>query len=261
MVWMKSIGVKGIKVDFFGGDKQETIKLYEDILSDANDYGLQVIFHGCTLPRGWERMYPNYVSSEAALASENVIFTEYHARREGFELTMHPFCRNTVGSFDWGGVILNRYLSRDNKSRHQRFTSDIFELATAIVLQTSINCIALQPNNLKELPDFELDFLRQIPTTWDEVRFLDGYPGRYVVLARRHGDNWYIAGLNGTDEEKHISLDLPMFAGKRVKYYTDIKKKKDELLPPSTLKTQNVGKDGKVRITMQPMGGVILTNN
>ncbi len=261
MAWMKSIGVKGIKVDFFGGDKQETIKLYEDILSDANDYGLQVIFHGCTLPRGWERMYPNYVSSEAALASENVIFTEYHARLEGFELTMHPFCRNTVGSFDWGGVILNRYLSRDNKSRHQRFTSDIFELATAIVLQTSINCIALQPNNLKELPDFELDFLRQIPTTWDEVRFLDGYPGRYVVLARRHGDNWYIAGLNGTDEEKQISLDLPMFAGKRVKYYTDIKKKKDELLSPSTLKTQNVGKDGKVRITMQPMGGVILTNN
>ena len=261
MAWMKSIGVKGIKVDFFGGDKQETIKLYEDILSDANDYGLQVIFHGCTLPRGWERMYPNYVSSEAALASENVIFTEYHARCEGFELTMHPFCRNAVGSFDWGGVILNRYLSRDNKSRHQRFTSDIFELATAIVLQTSINCIALQPNNLKELPDFELDFLRQIPTTWDEVRFLDGYPGRYVVLARRHGDNWYIAGLNGTDEEKQISLDLPMFAGKRVKYYTDIKKKKDELLPPSTLKTQNVGKDGKVRITMQPMGGVILTNN
>ena len=261
MAWMKSIGVKGIKVDFFGGDKQETIKLYEDILSDANDYGLQVIFHGCTLPRGWDRMFPNYVSSEAALASENVIFTEYHARREGFELTMHPFCRNAVGSFDWGGVILNRYLSRDNKSRHQRFTSDIFELATAIVLQTSINCIALQPNNLKELPDFELDFLRQIPTTWDEVRFLDGYPGRYVVLARRHGDNWYIAGLNGTDEEKQISLDLPMFAGKRVKYYTDIKKKKDELLPPSTLKTQNVGKDGKVRITMQPMGGVILTNN
>ena len=261
MAWMKSIGVKGIKVDFFGGDKQETIKLYEDILSDANDYGLQVIFHGCTLPRGWERMYPNYVSSEAALASENVIFTEYHARREGFELTMHSFCRNTVGSFDWGGVILNRYLSRDNKSRHQRFTSDIFELATAIVLQTSINCIALQPNNLKELPDFELDFLRQVPTTWDEVRFLDGYPGRYVVLARRHGDNWYIAGLNGTDEEKQISLDLPMFAGKRVKYYTDIKKKKDELLSPSTLKTQNVGKDGKVRITMQPMGGVILTNN
>ena len=261
MAWMKSIGVKGIKVDFFGGDKQETIKLYEDILSDANDYGLQVIFHGCTLPRGWERMYPNYVSSEAALASENVIFTEYHARREGFELTMHSFCRNTVGSFDWGGVILNRYLSRDNKSRHQRFTSDIFELATAIVLQTSINCIALQPNNLKELPDFELDFLRQVPTTWDEVRFLDGYPGRYVVLARRHGDNWYIAGLNGTNKEKQISLDLPMFAGKQVKYYTDTKKKKDELLPPSTLKTLNMGKDGKVRITMQPMGGVILTNN
>lgn len=90
MAWMKKIGVVGIKVDFFGGDKQETMKLYEDILSDANDYGLEVIFHGCTMPRGWERMYPNYVSSEATLASENVYFTDYHAKKEAFEMTMHP---------------------------------------------------------------------------------------------------------------------------------------------------------------------------
>ena len=96
MAWMKSIGVKGIKVDFFGSDKQHTMQLYEDILSDANDYGLQVIFHGCTLPRGWERMYPNFVSSEAVLASENVYFSEEHARREAFDLTLHPFCRNAV---------------------------------------------------------------------------------------------------------------------------------------------------------------------
>ena len=110
MAWMKKIGVVGIKVDFFGGDKQETMKLYEDILSDANDYGLEVIFHGCTMPRGWERMYPNYVSSEAALASENVYFTDYHAKKEAFEMTMHPFSRNAVASFDWGGVMMNKYL-------------------------------------------------------------------------------------------------------------------------------------------------------
>ena len=88
------------------------MKLYEDILSDANDYGLEVIFHGCTMPRGWERMYPNYVASEAALASENVYFTDYHAKKEAFEMTMHPFSRNAVGSFDWGGVMTALVVAR-----------------------------------------------------------------------------------------------------------------------------------------------------
>ena len=165
MTWLKSIGVKGIKVDFFGGDKQETMKLYEDILSDANDYGLQVIFHGCTLPRGWERMYPNYVGSEAVLASENLFFTQHHCDKEGFELTMHPFSRNAVGSMDWGGVVMNRRMNKDNNSRHYRRTSDVFEMATGIINQCSINCIAIQPNNLAELPQMEIDFLKQIPTT------------------------------------------------------------------------------------------------
>ena len=144
MAWLKSIGVKGIKVDFFGGDKQQTMQLYEDILADANLYGIQVIFHGCTLPRGWERMYPNFVASEAVLASENVFFDPRHANNEGKELTLHPFIRNAVASMDWGGVIMNKYLSRDNKSRHRRATSDMFEIATAITNQSEVNCIAMQ---------------------------------------------------------------------------------------------------------------------
>ena len=258
MAWMQKIGVKGIKVDFFGGDKQETMRLYEEILSDANDYGIQVIFHGCTLPRGWERMYPNYVGSEGALASENVYFTDYHAKKEGFEMTMHPFSRNAVAAFDWGGVIMNRYLSRDNKSRHQRFTSDVFEMATAITNQCSVNCIAMQPNNLNELPQFELDFLRQIPTSWDETRFIDGYPTRYAVIARRTGNQWYVGGLNGTDQPITLTLQLPMFAGKTVQYYMDEPKKAGEILPTSALKSLKVNKKGEAKVTIQPMGGIIL---
>ena len=110
MAWLQKLGIAGIKVDFLGSDKQESLKLYEDILADANRYGLQVVFHGCTIPRGWERMYPNYVASEACLASENINFSEYHAKQEGFELTMHPFARNVIGSFDWGGIIMNRQI-------------------------------------------------------------------------------------------------------------------------------------------------------
>ncbi len=254
MAWMKSIGVKGIKVDFFGGDKQETMKLYEDILFDANRYGLQCIFHGCTLPRGWERMYPNYVASEAVLASENVFFNEGAAIREPFDLTMHPFCRNATATMDWGGIIMNKYMSPDNKSRHPRHTTDIFEMASGITMQTAIQCVAMQPNNLTELPQFEMDWLKEMPTTWDETRYIDGYPGRYVVLARRHGDQWYVAGINATAEPLKLTLDLPMFAaGSQLKYYVD-----DNKTGQPKLATLKLDKKQKARVEIQPNGGLII---
>ena len=255
MAWLQKIGVKGIKVDFFGGDKQVTMQLYEDILVDANRYGLQVIFHGCTIPRGWEVMYPNYVASEAVLASENVFFSEGHAKSEAFELCMHPFCRNAVGTMDWGGTIMNRYLSRDNKSRHRRYTTDIFEMASAITNQTAIQCIAMQPNNLEELPQFEIDFLKAVPTTWDETRFLDGYPGKYVVLARRHANQWFVAGLNAETQPKILTISMPEWAGKTVSYYVDDIKKGPQL------RQLKFNKKGEARITIQPNGGVILKDN
>ena len=269
MAWMKNIGVCGIKVDFFGGDKQETMKLYEDILSDANDYGLEVIFHGCTLPRGWERMYPNYVSSEAALASENVYFTDYHAKKEAFEMTMHPFSRNAVASFDWGGVMMNKYFSRDNKSRHQRYTSDVFEMATAITNQSSVNCICLYDNNLQDVPQWKLEWLKAVPTAWDDVKFVAGYPTQYAVVARKasaanagtaslSAGKWFVGGLNATDKPLTLTLDLPMFAGKTVEYLTDMPKKKGDKFFTSVKKTLKVGKDGKAKVTIQPMGGIII---
>ncbi len=255
MKWMQRIGIKGIKVDFFGGDKQETMRLYEDILSDANRYGLQVIFHGCTIPRGWERMYPNYVASEAVLASENVFFTEEAAARQPYDLTIHPFCRNATASMDWGGIIMNKYLSKDNKSRHSRKTTDIFELASGITMQTSVQCVAMQPNNLQELPQFELDFLRTLPTTWDETRYIDGYPGRYVVMARRHGSSWYVAGLSALQEPLTLSLPLAdLFpADTALQYYTDNKKTGQPQL--STLKPD---RKGFAKVTIQPGGGMII---
>ena len=269
MAWLKKIGVVGIKVDFFGGDKQETMKLYEDILSDANDYGLEVIFHGCTMPRGWERMYPNYVSSEAALASENVYFTDYHAKKEAFEMTMHPFSRNAVASFDWGGVMMNKYLSKDNKSRHQRYTSDVFEMATAITNQSSVNCICLYPNNLQDVPQWELDWLKNVPTAWEDTKFIAGYPTKYAVVARKSSvengsgaaltaGRWFVGGLNATDKPLALTLDLPMFAGKTVTYITDQPKKKGEKFFTSVKKTLKVGKDGKAKVVIQPNGGIII---
>jgi len=254
MKWLHSIGVKGIKVDFFGGDKQETMRLYEDILSDANRYGLQVVFHGCTIPRGWERMYPNYVASEAVLASENLFFGEGATIRESFDLTLHPFCRNATASMDWGGIIMNKWMSRDNKSRHTRNSTDIFEMASGIIMQTSVQCVAMQPNNLTELPQFEMDFLRQLPTTWEETRFIDGYPGRYAILARKAlNGKWYVAGLNALKEPLTLTLDLPMFApGQTLQYYIDSK------TGEPTLTTLKIDKKGRAKVTIQPNGGLII---
>lgn len=223
MKWMQSIGIRGIKVDFFGGDKQETMKLYEDILADANDYGILCVFHGCTLPRGWERMYPNYASSEAVLASENLHFSQGACDNEAFNACIHPFIRNTVGSMDFGGSALNKYYNADNAPRGSvRRTSDVFALATAVMFQSPVQHFALAPNNLTDAPAWAIDFMKNVPTLWDEVRFIDGYPGKYVIMARRHADKWFVVGINAQKETVKLKLELPMFnAGGKVRLYTD----------------------------------------
>ncbi len=252
MRWLQSQGVKGIKVDFFGGDKQETLRLYEEILSDADDHGLMVIFHGCTLPRGWERMYPNYVGSEAVLASENLVFDQHFCDNEAFNATLHPFIRNAVGCMEFGGVFLNKRLNRGNDGGTIRRTTDIFQLATAVLFQNPIQNFALAPNNLTDAPQICLDFMKQVPTTWDETRFIDGYPGRYIVLARRHGNTWYIAAANATAEPLKLKLDLPMLAGQEVSLYSDDKKMQPQL------KLQKIKTDGSLQLTVQPQGGAVI---
>ncbi len=210
MKWLQSIGVKGIKVDFFGGDKQETMRIYEGVLSDADDYGLMVIFHGCTLPRGWERMYPNYVGSEAVRASENLVFGQHECDIEAQNATLHPFIRNAVGCMEFGGCFLNKFLNKANARRPIRRTTDEFELATAVLFQNPIQNFALAPNNLEDAPAYCLDFLRDVPTTWDDIRYIDGYPGKYAVIARRKGGRWYVSAINA--DEAPYKLDLKAVA-------------------------------------------------
>ncbi len=255
MRWMQSIGIRGIKVDFFGGDKQMTMQLYEDILSDANEYGLLVIFHGCTLPRGWERMYPNFASSEAVLASENLHFSQGSCDNEAFNATLHPFIRNTVGSMDFGGSALNKYYNADNAPRgSRRMTSDVYALATAVLFQSPVQHFALAPNNLTDAPSWAIDFMKEVPTTWDEVRFIDGYPGKYVILARRHGDKWYIAGVNAQKETLKLKVNLPMFSnGEKVRLFSD-----DKALQGG-VKQIEIGKKQELQLSIPCNGGVLIT--
>ncbi len=255
MAWMKRIGVKGIKVDFFGGDKQITIKLYEDILYDANDFGLMVVFHGCTLPRGWERMFPNFASSEAVLASENLHFGQGSCDREAFSASLHPFIRNAVGSMDFGGSTLNKFYNFGNIPNRgsKRMTSDVFALATAVLFQSGVQHFALAPNNLTDAPQWAVAFMKEVPTTWDEVRFIDGYPGKYVVLARRKGKQWFIVGINAQNETLKLKLNLPMIdGGSQLKMYSDDKELNGRVT------TVKLRKNQEVEVIIPTNGGVVL---
>lgn len=229
MDWLEKIGVKGIKVDFFGGDKQETMRHYESILSDADDHGLMVIFHGCTIPRGWERLYPNYVGSEAVRASENLVFNQHDCDTEALYACLHPFVRNTIGCMEFGGCFMNEVYNKANeqfttpsgrKVGPMRRTTQVFELATAVMFQNPIQNFALAPNNLTDTPKQYLDFIRNVPTTWDETRFIDGYPGKNVVIARRSGKQWYVASASA-DSTIAPSFKTPSFVGKERLRYED----------------------------------------
>ena len=254
MKWLKDIGVKGLKVDFFGGDKQETMRLYEDILSDANDFGLKIIFHGATLPRGWEVMYPNYAGSEAVLASEMLYFSEDVRKQEAFFATLHPFIRNTVGSMEFGGTFPNKYLTKSNKDKNKRYTTDGFQLATAVLFQNPVQMFGIMPNNLTNAPKFQLDFMKEVPTLWDETVFIDGYPGKYSVIARRHQNQWFVAGINAEKTVKKLKINLPMFAGKTVKFIND------DAQGNSSEKEVKVNAKGEFNVEIQPNGGFVLRN-
>lgn len=252
MAWMKTLGVKGIKVDFFGGDKQTTMKLYEDILTDANQYGIAVVFHGCTLPRGWERMYPNHMSSEAALVSENLVFGQYHADKEAQRSTLYPFIRNAVSAMDFGGVFFNKHFSKDGVSGTLRKTTDAFQIATSVLYQSGIQHFGITPNNLTEQPEFILDFMKKVPTVWDETRFIDGYPGKYCVVARRYGNQWYIAATNATKQPMKLNLSLPWLTNQQVSIIHDNEARTTDLSQGA------VNKKGILTIEMQPMGGAMI---
>ena len=155
---------------------------------------------------------------------------------------------------EFGGTFLNKRLNRGNNGGTTRRTTDVFQLATAVLFQNPIQNYALAPNNLMDAPQVCLDFMKKVPTTWDEIRFIDGYPGKYVILARRHGDQWYIAGVNAQKETLKLKVNLPMFSnGEKVRLFSD-----DKALQGS-VKQIEIGKKQELRLAIPCNGGVLIT--
>jgi hypothetical protein len=199
---IKDIGIAGIKVDFFAGDAQSTIAYYLDIIEDAARIGLAVNFHGATLPRGWQRTYPNLMTMEAVRGMEFNTFEQQNAEQGPTLAAMLPFARNVFDPMDFTPVVL------DKLPRTERRSSAAFELATSVLFTSGIQHYAEIPDGMAKAPDYVRDFLKRVPSVWDDVKFVDGFPGQYVVIARRAGKSWYIAGINADAQPRKVKLDL-----------------------------------------------------
>lgn len=203
---LQQLGIKGIKVDFFDTDKQRIIQLYPAILRDAANHRLMVDFHGATLPRGLERTYPNLMSTEAVRGAESLGRQE-RCNAAAWHNSVLPFTRNVVGSMDYTPVTFSNKIRQGVEAR--RMTTVAHQLALAVVFESGLQCFADRAEAYDDLPDQPQDFLREVPTAWDESVLLDGYPGRYAVVARRKGSTWYIGGINGSDVERDIDVAIP----------------------------------------------------
>lgn len=206
---MRQIGIAGLKVDFFGGDGQSVIQYYQDILEDAARFGLLMNFHGATLPRGWHRTYPNLMTMEAIRGMEFVTFDQKNAEDEPTHATMLPFTRNVFDPMDFTPVVLDRIRNIERR------TSSAFELATSVLFTSGIQHYAEIPEGMAKAPAFVREFMRGVPSIWDDVKFLAGEPGKFVVLARRSGKRWYLAGINGERTARDVTLDLASLGIKR----------------------------------------------
>jgi hypothetical protein len=214
---LQAMGIKGIKVDFFGGDGRSMIQYYMDILNDAAKYKLLVNFHGATLPRGWQKTYPHLMTAEAIYGMEMVTFDQNAADQQANHCAMLPFTRNAFDPMDFTPMNLTGLTS----STCTRKTSPAFELALSVLFLSGIQHYAQAPEGMTKVPGDVQAFLRNLPDNWDDVKFIEGYPGKYAVIARRSGNRWYIAGINGDKNEKKVNLDLTSFKKNNVTLFTD----------------------------------------
>ncbi|MGK9476437.1 glycoside hydrolase family 97 catalytic domain-containing protein [Melioribacter sp. OK-6-Me] len=243
---LKDMGIAGIKVDFFGGDGQSMMKYYIDILKDAAKFNLAVNFHGCTYPRGWHRTYPNLVSMESIKGMEYVTFAQYFADNQPWHCTVLPFTRNLFSPMDFTPVNFSGI------PNIQRRTTGAFELALSVIFTSGIQHIAETPYGMSAQKDFVKAFMSSLPETWDDIKFIEGYPGKYVVLARKKGNIWYIAGINGENTERMLELDLSFIpAPSKGFIITDTKDGKSFV-------KQNVQLSKLVKITLRPYGGFLI---
>ena len=243
-------GIKGVKIDFMDRSDQWMVNYYERVAKEAAKHHLFVDFHGSFKPAGLEYKYPNILSYEGVRGMEqmggcypdNSIYL--------------PFMRNAVGPMDYtpGAMIsMQPNVYRAERPNSASIGTRAYQLALFVIFESGLQMLADNPTLYYRNEDCTR-FITSVPVTWDETRFIEGYPGKYIVLARRHGDTWYVAAVNAGSEPLKLKLDLDMFAGKTVSLYKDDKRGEPQLIP------LKVKEKGRVQLEVYPQGGIVLSD-
>ena len=242
--WCEKIGVAGVKIDFFSGENQKNMDYCIDLLESAARHHLLVNFHGATVPRGWQRTYPNLLSTEGVYGAEWYNNVPTFTDKAACHNATLPFTRNVIGPMDYTPCAFS-------DSQHPHITSHAHELALTVLFESGLQHLADRPESFLAQPQTVQDFLGMLPAAWDETRFISGYPGESCVLARRSGNTWYVAGINGTDNEKTLSVPLDFVKGKyTVTMFADSGSKDDPWRIETIQKLP-------ATVTCQPRGGFI----
>jgi hypothetical protein len=240
---LNEMGVSGVKIDFFGGDGQSMIAYYHDILKDAANHKLLVNFHGATLPRGWQRTYPHLMTIESIKGEEFITFVQENADIQPSHCAMLPFTRNAFDPMDFTPMVL------DSIPNIQRKTTPAFELALPVLFLSGIQHIAEIPNGIAKQPPFVINYLKDIPTNWDDSKFMAGFPGKDVIIARKKDDTWFVVGINGENKPKEFTIDLSFISEKEGYLITENQNGfVQETLKPSS----------EVSIKMNAFGGFVM---
>ncbi|GEC71478.1 Glycosyl-hydrolase 97 C-terminal, oligomerisation [Flavobacterium flevense] len=208
---LKKLGVVGVKIDFFESEKQNMIQYYLNILEDAAQFEMMVYFHGCIVPRGWSRTYPNLMTYEGVRGAEWYNNVPEFTNTAPEHNTILPFTRNVVGAMDYTPVTFTN-------SQYPHITSYGHELALSVLFESPLQHLADRPEGYYELPNEAKNFLKEVPTSWDDTKLIDGYPGQEVTMARKKGANWYIGGISAS-ERKEITKKIKLeFLAEGVNY-------------------------------------------
>ncbi len=198
---LEKLGVTGVKIDFFLPDSASMVDYYLDILKDAAKHHLLVDFHGCTMPNGWQRTWPNLMTMEGVYGSEQYNNGPFLSPGAATHNATLPFTRNVIGPMDYTPGTFS-------DSRFPHITTNAHELALPVLFESGLQHMPDIPESYYALADEIKDALKTMPSVWDNTVLLDGYPGEKVVLARQSGNKWYIAGVNGLDTPVTLQFSL-----------------------------------------------------
>ncbi len=245
--WCEKIGVAGVKIDFFSGDNLKNMEYCIDLLESAARHHLLVNFHGATIPRGWQRTYPNLMSTEGVYGAEWYNNVPTFTTKAACHNATLPFTRNVIGPMDYTPCAFS-------DSQHPHITTNAHELALTVLYESALQHLADKPESYYAQPQSVQDFFGSLPTVWDETRFISGYPGESVVIARRSKNTWYVAGINGSDIARTIPLSLSKLnipASAKIQAFCDGTAIEKEKWNIQTLKTLPEA------VNLQPRGGVV----